>query len=601
MMRRRRYHRRRFGFRRHDPVPLLYVPDEGSYGAAALVWTIRAIWRYRSELAPLTTAAVLACAGLWLHIRHMAWWPWLAALCMALVVAIAAIPPHVGWVRRWAPLDRRVERAYTALCVAFGGGWLTAATAIGPTHHPLPALAVTLTIVCAVPWWEHHRRRARVRVERTLEAWPDLSEEIGLTGSRILSAVVDRWGFTVRLAIRAGLTARHLIDAIPAIETALGTRPGAVRVEPDVNRADRATVRVVETDPHAQPIPFPRQPAGQASITRPIPLGVSEDGTPVAVPLLRRNVLVGGITDSGKSGLVNVILATLVTCRDTVIWGVDLKGGMELGPWLRCLDRLATTPQQAVAMLADAVSELDGRTHQLSARGQRLWQPNPTEPALIVIVDEYAELPDSAADEADSLTRRGRAVAVNMLAATQRPTQKAMGQGAVRSQMDVRISLRVRERRDTTLILGDGMLEAGWHPHTLDAPGKFLISSREHITPKRNRAYLITDTDVAEIARANAPHRPTLPTRDLEYRESPAIEAPRPQAGTSVVSLRPEDQLWQSLCAAPEDGISVSELINATGKYRTWVYERLQEHAKAGRAIRTVRGSWRATDAYREA
>jgi DNA segregation ATPase FtsK/SpoIIIE-like protein len=39
-------------------------------------------------------------------------------------------------------------------------------------------------------------------------------------------------------------------------------------------------------------------------------------------------------------------------------------------------------------------------------------------------------------------------------AATQRPTQKAMGQGAVRSQMDVRISFRVRERKDVDLILG---------------------------------------------------------------------------------------------------------------------------------------------------
>jgi len=49
------------------------------------------------------------------------------------------------------------------------------------------------------------------------------------------------------------------------------------------------------------------------------------------------------------------------------------------------------------------------------------------------------------------------AVAVNLVAATQRPTQKAMGQGAVRSQMDVRISFRVRERKDVDLILGQGM------------------------------------------------------------------------------------------------------------------------------------------------
>lgn len=85
--------------------------------------------------------------------------------------------------------------------------------------------------------------------------------------------------------------------------------------------------------------------------------------------------------------------------------------------------------------------------------------------------------------DADSIARLGRAVAVTLIAATQRPTQKAMGQGAVRSQMDLRIAFRVRERKDVDLILGQGMLAAGWHAHTLNAPGKFLISSPEQTRP----------------------------------------------------------------------------------------------------------------------
>ena len=62
---------------------------------------------------------------------------------------------------------------------------------------------------------------------------------------------------------------------------------------------------------------------------------------------------------------------------------------------------------------------------------------------------------------ADSLARLGRAAAVTLVAATQCPTQKAMGEGALRSQMDVRICFRVRERRDVDLVLGQGMLSAG--------------------------------------------------------------------------------------------------------------------------------------------
>ncbi len=107
-------------------------------------------------------------------------------------------------------------------------------------------------------------------------------------------------------------------------------------------------------------------------------------------------------------------------------------------------------------------------------------------PAL-VIIDEHAELADDAPDavkHADSIARRGRAVAVNLIAAIQRPTQKAMGHGAVRSQMDIRICFRVRERKDVDLILGQGMLTAGWNAHTLNAPGKFLVSAAEHDTPR---------------------------------------------------------------------------------------------------------------------
>jgi S-DNA-T family DNA segregation ATPase FtsK/SpoIIIE len=64
-----------------------------------------------------------------------------------------------------------------------------------------------------------------------------------------------------------------------------------------------------------------------------------------------------------------------------------------------------------------------------------------------VVIDEYAELADesrTAVRHADSIARRSRAAAVTLRAATQRPTQKAMGSGAVRSQMDVR---SIRRRR----------------------------------------------------------------------------------------------------------------------------------------------------------
>ncbi|MGH3925359.1 MAG: hypothetical protein ACRDTT_21300, partial [Pseudonocardiaceae bacterium] len=221
---------------------------------------------------------------------------------------------------------------------------------------------------------------------------------------------------------------------------------------------------------------------------------------------------------------------------------------------------------------------------------------------------ELAEQSQAAVIHADSLARRGRAVAVTLLAATQRPTQKAMGSSAVRSQMDIRICLRVRERRDVDLILGQGMLAAGWHAHTLDAPGKFLISTPEHHTPRRARAYLLTDDDVSAIAAQHQPNRPLLDPLSQNAADDhnaaraalPIVPPPRTAgdgqtAATADHPARnadPNVALWAALRRAPGHGLTVRELMAATGMSRSWVYARLQDHATAGRAEQVSRGRW---------
>jgi S-DNA-T family DNA segregation ATPase FtsK/SpoIIIE len=228
----------------------------------------------------------------------------------------------------------------------------------------------------------------------------------------------------------------------------------------------------------------------------------------------------------------------------------------------------------------------------------------------VIIIDEYAELVDDAPDaiqSADSIARLGRAVAVTMVAATQRPTQKAMGQGAVRSQMDTRICFRVRERKDVDLVLGQGMLNAGWHAHTLNAPGKFLVSAPEHTTPRRARAYLVTDQAVSETAARYAGDRPELD--DVSQRAIGAetdvlgnVLDGSDDGGPADLSQpdRPEDTataddaLWFALCLAPKEGTEVGVLMTLTGMSRPTLYRHLAQHAKAGRAVQVSRGRWRA-------
>ena len=70
-----------------------------------------------------------------------------------------------------------------------------------------------------------------------------------------------------------------------------------------------------------------------------------------------------------------MLMANLTACQDVIIWAVDLKKGMELGPWQECIDRLATTPPQAAALLHDATVILQARAEYLAAHGRRTWEP----------------------------------------------------------------------------------------------------------------------------------------------------------------------------------------------------------------------------------
>jgi hypothetical protein len=169
--------------------------------------------------------------------------------------------------------------------------------------------------------------------------------------------------------------------------------------------------------------------------------------------------------------------------------------------------------------------------------------------------------------------------------------------------MNIRLSFRVEEQRDVDLVLGQGKLRAGWHAHKLNAPGKFLLCSPEHDTPRRARAYLITDDDVTDAVTRYAPGRP--PLDPISRRALAAVPLPKPQPGDAEdgndadtgqsedTEDDPETILRDALSLAPEDGVSVPDLVAATGMSRRWVYYRLRELASAGQAVQTARGHWR--------
>jgi hypothetical protein len=75
------------------------------------------------------------------------------------VLAVAGTAGAVWAPRRWPRLrrlpwlERITDRVCLALWLAIGGGWLSAAVALGPARPPLGALWLWGGLACGVPWW----------------------------------------------------------------------------------------------------------------------------------------------------------------------------------------------------------------------------------------------------------------------------------------------------------------------------------------------------------------------------------------------------------------------------------------------------------------
>lgn len=294
-MRRARRAMRRRGS--NDPFQLVILGPDEPLGLIALEAVGRWAWRHRTAFAPFgITLAAFAIAA-YTHPHHARYWLLVAAITV-LATVVLGIPHRLLWsrtagkftagvlMRLWEAcgIDRGIERTYATTVIAVTGGWLAAAIAAGPLVKPLPAIAGIATVVLSIPWWFHRRRRAKARIEKAISAWPGVAENAGLAGSEILSVVVDAWGWTARVLLRKGKTTEQVIGKIPVLESNLGLRPGSMRVFRDGKRADRFTMRVIEKDPHAAPVPWPG--VTSTSIARPAELGLSEDGQPVRVLLL---------------------------------------------------------------------------------------------------------------------------------------------------------------------------------------------------------------------------------------------------------------------------------------------------------------------------
>lgn len=236
-----------------------------------------------------------------------------------------------------------------------------------------------------------------------------------------------------------------------------------------------------------------------------IPWGADEHGKVCVFPLGQGHGLVAGATGSGKSAVVNALVASCAVRPDVALLGVDLKR-VELGPWRERFTDLAVDPAHAARLVAEVADEVRRRYCLLEAAGlRRMTSPADIGvPWVVVVIDELSELLDSI-DRGDviSIGRLARACGISLLVATQRPTAKTLS-ADLRDQLDVMRWCGRCPPSSTTgeMVLGDAVKVLD--PSSIDRARRGLGVLDDVDGTRLARAWWLSDAHVAQVARGTA-------------------------------------------------------------------------------------------------
>jgi S-DNA-T family DNA segregation ATPase FtsK/SpoIIIE len=402
---------------------------------------------------------------------------------------------------------------------AFGGCVVTALAVLRLARPDWFTLLVSGPLRDRWRWWFYRRHwHAVMTISRLAPSYR----------GRVVTPVLGRvqvTGCTDLVSVRlvSGQSPAQVAERAAGLAHGFGARLCRVRtVGPG-----SIVLELVRRDALAQPMPAP--PLSACSDLRALPVGRCEDGSPFAIRLAGRHLLIAGATGAGKGsylwGLVRAMLPAMAAGL-VQVWACHPKL-MELAFGRALFERYgryAADPADIADLLEDAVDEMQARARRFAGK-QRDHTPTPGFPFVVVLVDEVAFLTAYQADRKlrerilaalATLTTQGRAVGYCVVAALQDPRKEVLN---IRNLFPDKIALRLDEPAQVDMVLGDGARDRGAFCDEISADprtgaGVGYVRLETSPDPVRVRAAFVSDDVIRAMTAADAAS-PSLAVRAL--------------------------------------------------------------------------------------
>lgn len=414
----------------------------------------------------------------------------------------------------------KFRRVQATASVAAGMGWLTCATAAGPFGHPMLDAWLIGGGLFAASWNMRQllRNGASGDVEETNgSGLGALAEAIGWEKVKVKGAKGTGKG-TVKAVVQVepGNTVEAVQGTTAKVAAALQVPPSGVIVTPDPENASRGTVSLRVADLLKDGVPFAMPTALGLLPTEDIPLGLYADGevwaiNPFAAAILQ-HVLVMGVTGAGKSEFLRSLVAHLATRQKMSIFLVDLaKGRQTVGHIADGIDWLIQDAKEAKRMLRSLPAAIKARGDVLASEGLDQWTPASSLNAMLVWIEEAADVADF--QELEEIARKARSVGIWLGISLQRATWTNVSTD-VRANLQGSVCFGVDQPGDAGFCLPDSVTDSGAIPAWGSARPGYAFATGMGIPDDRwtteVRSGLTDREDLAALVAAGTPYRDPL-------------------------------------------------------------------------------------------